>query len=91
MNTNHTREAFCPACHHPLSRATADLEHHAPPRSGDVTFCLDCGHALIVTADLELRLPTPTEADQLRRMPDCRKAQSAVHQVIAQRAERSYP
>jgi len=51
------------------------------PQPGDATVCIECGTAMIYTADLRLRWPTVTEQAALDRDELVGISQSAIHQV----------
>lgn len=55
------RGANCPKCGKLLDAATSATGGVTPPRSGDLTVCIQCAAALVFTDDLRLRLMTGEE------------------------------
>lgn len=64
----------CPHCgiQHTGAAATA-LFGRKPrlPKSGDITFCIDCGSWAIYEPGGR-RIPTDSEQEEIERMPHCR-------------------
>jgi hypothetical protein len=60
----------CPRCGYPLNVATPVDGEDAAPEAGDVSVCCKCAATLVFIqqrGQLDLRLPTQAEADQLRK------------------------
>lgn len=74
-NTTRTPLARCTRCRAEVEAASA-LNHTRQPRAGDVTICLECGHAMVFAADLTLIDPDPEKLRQIRADPIVRKFQA---------------
>jgi hypothetical protein len=70
---------ICPAC-----KANLGLPLNRQINVGDLSFCPICAEMLLLGADMEMRLPSPEEANAVREDPQVRWIES----VMRKRAER---
>ena len=73
-----TPHNHCLACGKPINSASPSLpaDRRRKPRPGDISLCLDCGHAHIFTNDLTLREPNAIEAADIAADPDAARARA---------------
>lgn len=69
----------CPFCGKLQNAATAltDAADEHPPRSGDLSFCFDCGEWCAYNADMTLRPCNDAELDYIGSDPECRHLRAA--------------
>jgi hypothetical protein len=53
-----------------------------PPEPGDVTLCIRCGGAMVVTEGLGIRVPTQKEDKVFGRDPEIQRMRSMIHAMM---------
>lgn len=66
FNTVLLKESKCPACNYKLNAATGSVEGEVPG-PGDVSICINCTATIEYTDDMDLRLLTEKEYNELPR------------------------
>jgi hypothetical protein len=84
MKTDYnTPEGKCLSCGHVVSAAFSADEDDNPPRGGNATICIQCGHAMIFNEDLTLREPTEEEKAEIDTDPIVREARGRLQRIRA--------
>lgn len=63
-------EQICQSCGRSLTAVSTPGPEDPQPSPGDATVCLYCGHLMIFTDEMTLRLPNDQEIYELGGRPD---------------------
>jgi hypothetical protein len=81
-------EQVCSKCSYKMEATTAAFGDQKP-RPGDISMCLNCGHATIFDDRLQLREPTPEERVMLARHEGLLHAQLGRAAIVTKDLSRS--